>query len=188
MLGVLSMVFGGVQLLISAVRLGTAPLEKEMVGSMGKALSSLPHKPGDPDVGPAFDKLSALIEQMKLFTYLTAAAMIALSITLILVGWLLYKRRAQSRKLSVTWAIAALAYLPVQLWIQVKIILPPTQAITKQMLEGTNSPVAGMMDSVSAFQGPLTVILNALFYAPFPILLIWLMGRPSAKNDLVAVP
>jgi hypothetical protein len=187
-LGVLSMVFGGIQLLFSAVSLASAPLSKQMIGSMGKALSELPHKAGDPDVGGMFDKLSALTEELKLYTYLTAAAMVAFSITLILVGWLLYKRRIQSRKLSVTWAIAALAYLPVQLWIHVKIILPRTQEITRQMLEGTNSPVAGMMDTVSSVQGTMTVIFYLLLYTPFPLLLIWLMGRQSAKNDLVAVP
>jgi hypothetical protein len=187
-LGVLSMVFGGVQLAMSAIGLASAPFSKQMIGSMGKAFSDLPHKPGDPDVGGMFDKLSALTEELKLYTYLTAGAMVAFSIALILIGWLLYKRRVQSRKLSVTWAIAALAYLPVQLWIQVKIILPRTQAITKQMLEGTNSPVAGMMDSVSSIQGTMTVIGYLLLYAPFPLLLIWLMGRESAKNDLVAVP
>jgi len=187
-LGVLSMVFGGIQLLFSAVSLASAPLSKQMIGSMGKALSELPHKAGDPDVGGMFYKLSALTEELKLYTYLTAAAMVAFSITLILVGWLLYKRRIQSRKLSVTWAIAALAYLPVQLWIHVKIILPRTQEITRQMLEGTNSPVAGMMDTVSSVQGTMTVIFYLLLYTPFPLLLIWLMGRQSAKNDLVAVP
>ena len=187
-LGVLSMVFGGVQLLYSAVTLASAPLSKQMMGSMGKAFSRLPHKPGDPDMGGAIDKLSALMEELKLYTYLTSAAMVAFSITLILVGWLLYKRRVQSRKLAVTWAIAALAYLPVQLWIKVKIILPPTQAVTREMLEQTHSPAAGMMDSFYSSQGLLTVIGHLLFYAPFPILLIWLMGRQSAKNDLVAVP
>jgi hypothetical protein len=187
-LGVLSMVFGGVQLLFSLVSLASAPFSKQMMGSMGKAFSGLPHKAGDPDVGGMFDKLGALTEELKLYTYLTAAAMVAFSITLILVGWLLYKRRVQSRKLSVTWAIAALAYLPVQLWIQVKIILPRTQEITRQMLEGTSSPMTGMMDSISSVQGTMTVIVYLLLYTPFPILLIWLMGRQSAKNDLVGVP
>jgi hypothetical protein len=34
----------------------------------------------------------------------------------------------------------------------------------------------------------MTVIFYLLLYTPFPLLLIWLMGRQSAKNDLVAVP
>jgi hypothetical protein len=34
----------------------------------------------------------------------------------------------------------------------------------------------------------MTVIFYLAFYMPFPLLLLWLMGRSSAKNDLVAVP
>jgi hypothetical protein len=56
------------------------------------------------------------------------------------------------------------------------------------MLEGTSSPMTGMMDSISSVQGTMTVIVYLLLYTPFPILLIWLMGRQSAKNDLVGVP
>ena len=62
-----------------------------------------------------FDRLGKLTDELKLYTYLTASRCWPSSIALIIVGWLLYKRRVQSRKLSVVWAIAALAYLPVQL-------------------------------------------------------------------------
>ena len=32
----------------------------------------------------------------------------------------------------------------------------------------------------------MTVVFYLLFYSPFPILLLWLIGRESAKNDLLA--
>jgi len=41
---------------------------------------------------------------------------------------------------------------------------------------------------MEGIQGTLTVIFYLAFYTPFPLLLIWLMGRQYAKNDLVAVP
>lgn len=187
-LGVLSMVFGGVQVLITGISLMSAPFSKQMIGSMGKAFSGMPHQEGQPDVGNMFDKLAKLTDELKLYTYLTGFAMVAFSITLILIGVQMYKRRMQSRRLSVAWAIAALAYLPVQLWVQVKIILPRTQEVTRAMLEGMKGASTGVYDSISSVQGTMTVIFYLAFYMPFPLLLLWLMGRSSAKNDLVAVP
>ena len=187
-LGVLSMVFGGVQVLITGISLMSAPFSKQMIGSMGKAFSGMPHQEGQPDVGNMFEKLAKLTDELKLYTYLTGFAMVAFSITLILIGMQMYKRRMQSRRLSVAWAIAALAYLPVQLWVQVKIILPRTQEVTKAMLSGMPGAQGEVYGSIASVQGTMTVIFYLAFYTPFPLLLLWLMGRSSAKNDLVAVP
>jgi hypothetical protein len=184
-MGVLAMVFGGIQILLTGVGLVSAPYSKQMMGSMGKAFSGLPRREGDPDVGETFAQLGKLTEELKLYTYLTGFAMLAFAITLIIVGYLLYKRRAQARPFAVAWAVAALVYLPVQLWVQVRIILPRTQAITAQMLKGMDSAASGMMESVAGWQSIGTVVLYVLFYTPFPILLLWLIGRQSAKNDLL---
>src|SRR5262249_27165952 len=110
-LGVLAMGFGGIQVLMTGIGLATAPFSKEMIGGMGKALSGLPKQEGQPDVGDMFDKLAKLTDELKLYTYLTGFAMLAFAITLIILGWMLYKRRMQSRPLSVAWGAAALAYL-----------------------------------------------------------------------------
>ena len=187
-LGVLSMIFGGIQVLMTGVGLVSAPFSKQMIGGMGKAFSGLPKQAGQPDVGEMFDKLAKLTDELKLWTYLTGFAMLVFSITLIVLGWLLYKRRAQSRPLSVAWGAAALAYLPVQLWIQVKIILPRTQEVTRSMLQGMDPAATGFMAGFEGVQGTMTIVFYLAFYTPFPLLLIWLMGRQSAKNDLVAVP
>jgi hypothetical protein len=186
-MGVLAMVFGGVQVLMTGVGLVGQPFSKQVMGSMGKAFSGLPKQEGQPDVGDVFEKLGRLTEDLKLYTYLTGFAMLAFAITLILVGYMLYKRRAQSRPLAVAWAIAALAYLPVQLYVQVKIIQPRTLAITNQMLEGMPDASSGFMQGFAGVQGVATVVGYLLFYTPFPILLLWLIGRESAKNDLVPV-
>jgi hypothetical protein len=183
-MGVLAMVFGGVQVLMTGVGLAGQPFSKKMMGGMGKAFSGLPHAEGQPDVGPAFERLGRLTEELKPYAYLTGFAMLAFAITLIIVGWMLYKRRAQSRPATIAWAAAALVYLPVQIWVQVKVILPRTQEITKAMLDGTSGASAGVMESISAVQGVMTVVFYLAFYAPFPLLLLWLIGRASAKNDL----
>jgi hypothetical protein len=184
-MGVLSMVFGGVQVLMTGVGLVSQPFSKQMMGGMGKALSGLPRQQGQPDMAPMFERLAKVMDDLKLYTYLTGFAMLSLSITLIIVGWTLYRRRAQSRQLTIAWAVAALAYLPVQIWVQVKVILPRTQQVTKAMLEGTNNQASGLMDSMMGVQSIGTVIFYLLFYAPFPILLLILIGRQSTKNDLL---
>jgi hypothetical protein len=184
-MGVLSMVFGGIQVLMSGIGLVSAPFSKQMMGGMGKAFSGMPRQPGQPDVGPMFERLARVMDDVKLYTYLINAAMLALSITLIILGWMLYKRRAQSRPLTIAWSVAALAYLPVQIWVQVKVILPRTQEVTRAMLEGTNNPASGIMDTMMGAQAIGTVVFYLLFYAPFPILLLLLIGRQSAKNDLL---
>ena len=183
-MGVLAIVFGSIQLLVSGASLVSAPFSKEMTAHMGKAFSGLPRGEGEPDIAPMFDRIAKLTEELKLYTYLTGFAMLALAITLIIVGYMLYKRRAQARQFTIAWAAAALAYLPVQIWVHVKVILPRTQAITEQMLKGMDSAASGFMQSFAGVQSIGTVIFYVVFYAPFPILLLWLIGRQSAKNDL----
>ena len=183
-MGVLSIVFGSIQVLMTGAQLATAPFSKQMMGSMGKAFSGLPRREGDPDVGATFEKLGRVTEELKLYTYLTGFAMLAFAVTLIILGWMLYKRRAQARRFAVAWAAAALAYLPVQIWVHVKIILPRTTAITKQMLEGTSSASSDFMQGMAGVQNIGTIIFYVVFYTPFPILLLWLIGRESTRNDL----
>src|SRR6188472_2571130 len=157
-MGVLSMVFGGVQALMTAVGLASQPFSKQMMGGMGKAFSGLPRAEGQPDMGPAFERLGRLTEELKPYTYLTGFAMLAFAIALIIVGWMLYKRRAQSRPSTIAWAIAALVYLPVQIWVQVKVILPRTQEITKAMLAGMESAGKGLAEGMMGAQSIGTVI------------------------------
>ena len=152
---------------------------------MGKAFSGLPRAEGQADVGPAFERMGRLTDELKPYTYLTGFAMLAFAITLIIVGWMLYKRRAQARSAAIAWAAAALVYLPVQIWVQVKVILPRTQEITKAMLEGTPVRRPRSCNRSLPSRASATVVLYLLFYSPFPILLLWLIGRPSAKNDLL---
>jgi hypothetical protein len=184
-MGVLAMVFGGVQTLMTGVSLASAPFSKQMMGGMGKAFSNVPRRPGEPDVGNMMEQLAKVTDELKLYTYLTGFGMLAFSIALIVVGYMLYKRRFQARKLTVAWAIGALIYLPIQIWVHTKVILPRTQAVTEQMMKGMDKAASDIMQSVSGMQAIGTVIFYVAFYTPFPILLLWLIGRESAKNDLL---
>src|ERR1043165_516940 len=184
-MGVLSMVFGGLQVLITGATLASQSYSKQMMGGMGKAFSGMPRQEGQPDIGPMFERLARVMEDVKLYTYLTGFAMLPFSIALVIVGWMLYKRRAQSRPLTIAWAAAGLAYPPAQIWVQVKVILPRTQEVTKAMLAGTNNPASGLMDSMMGWQSIGTVVYELMLHAPFPILLLLLIGRASAKDDLL---
>jgi len=172
-MGVLAIVFGGLQVLMTGVGLITQPYARKVMGDMGT---------GRPDVEATFERL---IRDLKLYQYLMALAMLAFAITLIFVGVMLYKRRPRSRPLTIAWAVAALAYLPVHVWVHVKVVLPRSQELTKAMMEGMDNASTEVMQSISALQGVGTVVFYLVFYAPFPILLLWLIGRSSAKNDLL---
>src|SRR4051812_36574998 len=92
-MGVLAMVFGGVQVLLTGMTLASTPFSKQMMGSMGKAMSGVPRREGEPNVAQMFERVGKLTEELKPYTYLTGFAMLAFSIALIIVGALLYKRR-----------------------------------------------------------------------------------------------
>ena len=184
-LGVLSMVFGGLQALMSGFGLLAQPMIKQMMGAVGKAFSGLPKGEGQPDMGQMMERIGKVTEELKVYNYLTNLTMVALSVALFFVGWLLYKRRLLARPLSVTWAIAALAYLPVQLYIQVKIIQPRMMEVTNSMLAGMPSASSSFAQSFAGVQSVVTVVTQLMLYAPLPLVLLGVMGPARAKDDLV---
>ena len=54
-MGVLAMVFGGIQVLMTGIGLLSQPFSKQMMGSMGQALSARAQKEGEPNVAPHFE-------------------------------------------------------------------------------------------------------------------------------------
>ena len=97
-MGVLSMVFGGIQVLMTGVGAGERAVLQADDGQHGQGVLGPAAPEGQPDSATMFDQLGRLTEELKLYTYLTGFAMLAFAITLIIVGWMLYKRRAQSRR------------------------------------------------------------------------------------------
>src|SRR5678816_1402899 len=84
-MGVLAIVFGGIQVLMTGIGLLSQPFSKQMMGSMGKAFSGMAQKQGQPDMGPTFERLARLTDELKPYTYLTGLTMLAFSIALIIV-------------------------------------------------------------------------------------------------------
>src|SRR5262245_10238427 len=180
-LGVLSMVFGGIVVLFSGIQLAAQSFTKQLARKVG----DLPQREGEPNVGEFLERAAKVAEELKVYTYLTNGIMLVLSIALVVVGIMLYQRRPQSRPAAVTWAIAALAYLPLQLILYMKIVAPRMADVTKQAMQGMDPSIA---QGYAAAQGPAAIIATTLLFTPFPVVLLALMGRRSAKNDLIAVP
>jgi hypothetical protein len=176
-LGILSMVFGGLVALYSAAGLWMQSAIKDF----GKLGAMLPRRPGGPDPSAAMEALARVAEELKPYTYAITGGMIAFSLALIVVGFGLYKRQAWSRPASLLWSGLALAFIPFQIFVQTHIIQPRMHDAVAKMYEG----MPGMGESMLGMQTSLTVVLQILFYAPFPVILLILIGRASAKNDLL---
>ena len=183
-MGVLSMVFGGIQAAISALTIASQPFSKAMMIDFSKALSGLPKQEGQADPRAVFEQLGRVIEGLKIYNYVLHGVLLLMSVALIVIGYMLFHRRSVSRPLSVGWALAALAYLPVMAYIEAKVILPRTNEVMAQMLAGSGG-ADDLIRGMSGVTGTITVIANLVLHAPFPILLLILIGRPSTKNDLV---
>jgi hypothetical protein len=182
-LGILSMVFGGLIALYQAFVLASQSLMKNFA-DLGKMGAGMPHRPGQPDFGAAMEAGMKVAEQLRPYTYAIAGGMLIMSLALIVVGFGLYKRQAWSRPASLLWGGAALLFIPFQIFIQTQIIQPRMHEAMSKMLEG--QPGGAMMDSMMGVSSGLVIITQIVFYAPFPVILLFLMGRSSAKNDLLS--
>jgi len=183
-MGVLSMVFGGLQAAISALTIASLPFSKGMMTEFSKAFSGLPRQEGQPDPAAILDQLGRVTEGLKVYNYVMHGVLLLMSVALIVIGYMLFHRRPVSRPLSIGWALAALAYLPVMVYIEAKVIVPRTQEVMAQMFAGSGTSET-LLQGMSGMTGTIKIVGNLVTHAPFPILLLILIGRPSTKNDLV---
>src|SRR5947209_6975553 len=123
-LGILSMVFGGLVALYSSVGLATQSLVKDWGQTFGKLGQIGPRRPGQPDPSAALEAIGQVVDQLKPYTYAISGGMVAFSLALILIGWGLYKRQAWSRPASLLWSGLALAFIPFQIYVQTQIVQP----------------------------------------------------------------
>lgn len=180
-LGVLSIIFGSLTALYSAFGL----LSQRYVRDFSSQLLAVgPHRPGAPDPTEMMRRLTEVQEQLAPVMYTLSGGMVVLSLILIAVGLGLYRRQPWSRPASVMWAISGLAFIPVHIYLQVAIVQPRMMEVLRATSASSGLP-SGMMDSMAGVQKGLAVIVSIVMYAPFPVILLALMGRSSARNDLV---
>ena len=144
-MGVLAMVFGGIQSAISALTIVSQPFSKGMMTDFSKAFSGLPKQEGQPDPSAVFEHIGRVSEGLKVYNYVLHGVLVVMSSALIAIGYTLFHRRPVARPLSIGWALAALAYLPVMVYIQVKVILPRSEEVMAQMFAGSGGGSDGLM-------------------------------------------
>ncbi len=179
------MVFGSLVAAWSAFGLATQSLIRDMsAGFSSQMLSLAPKRPGAPDPAVMMQGMTKMIEELKPYTWALSGGMIVFSLALVAVGFGLYKRQAWSRSAAILWGAVALAWIPFMLWVQTGVVIPRTQEMMHAMFAGSQMP-NGIFDAAIGMQKGIAVVTHIIFYAPFPILLLILMGRRSARNDLL---
>lgn len=186
-LGVLAMVFGGLVGVASAVGLLFSGLGSSFFGNLGALAKTAPRQPGQPDPTVVFGQMATLMKELAPYTNALTAGKLLLSIALVVIGYGLYKRLRWGRSGAIGWSALALIFLAVELVVRIGIIQPRTNEVMKQILATTPNAAAGaaVMQAIGSSQSVLTVVVNLVLYAPFPIVLLALCGRRSAAADFV---
>lgn len=186
-LGVLSMVFGGLVALYSGFNLVFQSMSGSFMRSFGQLAASAPRKPGEPDPQLIFDKLGGVMKSVAPYTTAIMAGKVLFSIALIAIGFGLYKRMRWSRSGAIAWGALALVYLVAELLVTIGIVQPRVNAAMQEVFRvmPNGDPGAAMMQAMQGSQGAITVVMNLVLYAPFPIILLVLCGRRSAAADFV---
>jgi hypothetical protein len=186
-LGVLSMIFGGLVAVYSGFNLVFQSFSGSFMSSMGQLAASAPRRPGQPDPSVMFAKIGDAVKTVAPYTTALLAGKVLFSIALIAIGYGMYKRRRWARSGAIGWGALALVFLVGELMVTVGIIQPRMAAAMQEVFHSmpNGDPGAAMMQAMQGSQGAITIVVNLILYAPFPILLLILCGRRSATADFV---
>ncbi len=185
-LGVLAIVFGSVLALVDLLRLLAAAVAGSLNKTLGAAMANAPRQPGAPDPTLVMQQAEAIRKAVAPYAMSLLATMVLFSVVLIVVGVGLYKRRTWARSAALGWSALGLLYLAVDVVVHLSIILPKTQAATRELVASLPDAdkVGPMMQAMGGAQTGV-VVLTALGLAVFPVLLLILLGRRSAAADFV---
>src|SRR5262245_12707385 len=118
-LGVLAIVFGGLVALWSGFSLAMQGVSGNMLSEM-----KMPTMPGQPDPSLMMKRIAEVNKELMPVYYTDRGGMIALSLVVLVIGIGLVRRQGWSRRASVLWAIVALLFIPVRLYLEAGIVLP----------------------------------------------------------------
>ena len=186
-LGILSMIFGGLVALYSGFNLVFQSFSGSFMSSMGQMAANAPRRPGQPDPSLMFSKLGEVMKSVMPYTTALLAGKVIFSIALIAIGYGMYKRMRWARTGALGWSALGLLFLVAELMVTIGIIQPRVNAVMQEVFHAmpNGDPGAAMMQAMQGSQSAITVVINLVLYAPFPILLLILCGRRSAAADFV---
>lgn len=180
-LGIMSMVLGGLASFSSLIGLVAHDLTKSGLGMMGSFMDKLPRRPGQPSPARMMERAAEATDAMRSYQVTISATLLTLSIAVIIVGFGLLQRKLWSRSAAMIWAVAALLFVPVMAYIQGGIIQPQTQAmIYASMPGGRPDP---LLASISQFQIIAAILGTLTFWSPFPIVLLALIAKKTTAKD-----
>jgi hypothetical protein len=175
-LGLLSIIFGTIVAVLSLLAMG--------MGSFIEKLSQFAASvPGQSEMQRAqLEASQASFAHMTSYLVVSSVFYVVMSISLVVVGVGLYRRRAWGRRAAVGWAIVGLALVVASFVFTVAWLQPHQLQWQREAYaaRGLTPPfeLAGAGGATLAFFGHL-------MYCAFPIVLLALIGRRSAANDFL---
>ena len=106
-----------------------------------------------------------------------------LAVALFVIGIGLYRERSWADGASFIWSLTALAFIPVQLWLQLGIIQPRTQAAVAKMVTDTDRELAAQLTSpMTNGQWAFVIVRHLIIFAPLPVMLLLMHFRWAANK------
>lgn len=186
-LGVLSMVFGALVAVYSGFNLVFQSVSGPLMSSLGQLAANAPRRPGQPDPTLMLTKLGEVMKSVAPYTTALMGGKVLLSLALVAIGYGLYRRMRWARSGALGWSALALVFLVAELMVTIGVIQPRMSAAMQEAFRSmpAGDPGVAMMHAMQGSQGIVTIVVNVILYAPFPVLLLILCGRRSAAADFV---
>ncbi|MBN8222116.1 MAG: hypothetical protein J0L53_14425 [Spirochaetes bacterium] len=184
-MGILLIVFASIYLLGSLISAGAAFIGNSFVDSLPALKGMIPKLE---ESGIKLEKLVAQLKPMYMIQAGQKLATAAISGFGLMAGIKLVQYTAQGLKLSVWWAISALAYLVVEIIVFFLFIQPTITKFFKTVADQV-APLLGdekagleLMTGLAGSAGAGGVIAGAIFMAIFPVLMLTLLNTNAAKK------
>jgi hypothetical protein len=178
-LGILSIIFGG---LVAA----WSPLSfflKSMMKGLTQMASTMPHAPGMRDPMIDLQAAEAVVDAMYGYAVAVAIMYFVMSMTLVVAGAGLLKRKTWGRKLAIGWAALALVIIVAQLVSHFAYVAPLQDSVRQAFYAAHHAlPPPGDPGKM----GQIMVVPGLLFYAVYPVVLLLILCRRGMADELTA--
>ncbi|HEY2747854.1 MAG TPA: hypothetical protein VGL86_24700 [Polyangia bacterium] len=173
-LGVLSIVFG----MLSAACCMLAPLIVPMLAKLSEITGALP---GQSDLQRAqMEAAQAALTAQATYMTVTSIVLGIMSISLVVIGVGLYRRRRWALRPTLWWALLGLALVVVNYVYALGWLQPHQRELQQAIYAAHGVAPAFQLSRTSEIVGS---IFGVAMYSAYPIVLIALLGRRSAVND-----